>query len=175
MAPPSTHISFQEMVTSTYLFRKVSPPLLIYLRVDGHPPTYPWGDGIYLGGDGTLLFCWRGWPRLPIYLGGNLFTYLLISRRRWPPKYVSKRRWPPTYLSRRRWSPQPTYLGEDGHQFIYPGNDGHLFTSSERVYLHIYLFIYLGGDGHPPTCLGGDGYVYLPIFLGGDGHLYHFI
>ena len=177
------------IATSTYL-----------LRGDGHPPIYPWGDGIYLGGDGTLLFSWRGWPRLTIYLGQNLLTYLLISRRRWPPNYLSRRRWPPTYLGGDGHLYQfiwegiylLTYLGGDGHPnmylrgdghpLIYLGGDGHLnpriwermatnsfIQGAMATYLHflkesIYIsicFIYPRGDGHPPTCLGGDGNVYL--------------
>ena len=92
----------------------------------------------------------------------SLSTYL--SRRRWPPTYLSSRRWPPlptclggdvgaVYLpstdpSRRRWP--PAYLSRgNGATFVEQDMTPHL--SSRR-----WPLIYLGGDGHPVSYLGGN-------------------
>ena len=112
---------------------------------------------------------------LPI-LKKFIYLSIYLSRRRWPPTYLLRRTWSPTYLFRRRWSPtylggdghSPTYLGGDGH--VYPpiwdgmaclladlGSENHLSAYFEKLYLFTHLFIYVGGDCHPPIYLEGNG------------------
>ena len=71
----------------------------------------------------------------------------------------------------------PTYLSMKGIVNIQPAHNSHLPNYFGTLYLPIYAFKRLGGNGHPLTYLGADGhspcylrrYGHPPTYLGGDG------
>ena len=71
----------------------------------------------------------------------------------------------------------PTYLSMKGIVNIQPAHNSHLPNYFGTLYLPIYAFKRLGGNGHPLTYLGADGhspchlrrYGHPLTYLGGDG------